>query len=229
MAEPAVKRVPTATAAQATQKVAVITDALRQEILVGDLSPGVRLTELELAARFGTSQGPVREALRILHGEALVIRIPSRGTYVTEISTTDTIEAYELRAIVESRAARELAMRWSSDLEEQIEAAIEPMAEAADRGDDLVLAEADLAFHRLLCELAGPPISVQVWRDLAVQIRRYKTISDRLNWSDPHEIVATHYPVLEALGHGDPDIAEEAISRHVLFASRLLSDRENAD
>jgi DNA-binding GntR family transcriptional regulator len=214
---------------QATQKVAAITDTLRQEILVGDLSQGDRLTELEIASRFGTSQGPVRESLRILHGEGLVVRKPSRGTYVSEISMADTIEAYELRAIVEGRAARELATRWNEEIEAQMRGAVEPMASAADRGDDIALAEADLAFHRLLCELAGPPIRVNVWQSLAMQTRRYKTISDRLNWSDPHEIVATHRPVLDALASGDPEAAEAAITKHVLFASRLLSGTVESD
>ena len=89
---------------------------------------------------------------------------------------------------------------------------------AAEADEPVRLAEADLDFHRQLLRLAGSEILLRAWEDVAVQIRRHKTLTDRNTVSDPRTILETHYPILAVLRTGSGERAEHMLSRHVLSA-----------
>jgi len=204
-----------------------VADALRRAILLVELEPGQRLREMELAEMFGTSQGPVREALRVLTGEGLVIRLPHRGTYVTEVHEADIREAYQLRVIVEARAARLLILSWSEQKEEALRGAIDLMDAAVAADDTIALADADLEFHRRLCALAGPPVLVSVWSSLANQIRRYKTSMDQRFPDGMAQIPRLHEPLVELLRAGNADAVAEALREHIYLGVDIAPvDRE---
>ncbi len=206
------------------QKGRMVAEVLRRAILVGELKPGERLRELAMAEKFQTSQGPIREAFRILSGEDLVVQVPNRGTYVASIDKGDVVEAYNLRVTIEARAVRLAMASWTAERTAALEAALGPMAVAAKRADHVALADADLGFHRTLCEFAERPVLLKAWTDLAVYIRRYKTLSDQMFWSDPEAIVDTHIPVMEAIRSGDPAKAEDVLRSHILFAANSIAD-----
>ena len=124
----------------------IVSDALRQAIRDGLLPPGERLMEIPLAEELGVSRTPIREAIRILEQEGLVVMIPRRGTYVADMSLKDVTEVFELRSILEELAAELAAERITN---EEIEALIARRRQAradknwaeSDRIRDLLAAE----------------------------------------------------------------------------------------
>ncbi len=134
----------------------VVAERIRAAILSGELRAGSKLVETELAERFGTSRGPIREAIRELAREGLVAELPRRGTVVSALTSRDLSEVYAVREALEIGASKAVIAR-TSDAElaalEQDLAAMEEAWRAA--ADYLVGAAHDLSFHRRLVALAG--------------------------------------------------------------------------
>ena len=105
--------------------------AIRQAISRGDLKPGQRLVESDVAEQMGISRAPVREALRQLETEGLVVSEPHRGTFVAEVSATDLWEIYTLRAAIERLAVRLVTEKASAEMLAQLQQAVADMAQAA--------------------------------------------------------------------------------------------------
>ncbi|MDX6571986.1 MAG: hypothetical protein QOC86_1142, partial [Gaiellales bacterium] len=108
-----------------------VADALREEIERGVAAPGDRLVEMQVARRFGVSQAPVREALRMLEREGLVDHRPRRGVYVRLISAVDIEEIYSLRVAIEGLSARRAVQHMTSDDRALMWAALDSMESAA--------------------------------------------------------------------------------------------------
>ena len=137
-----------------------VKDILLHRIVSGQLKPGERLVETRIASELGTSQAPVREALRDLELLRLVESEPFRGARVREFGDSELIEVYPVRAVLEELAAREAATRLDGDVG-VLEREVEAMRAAAKRGDVNALARHDIAFHRLMVEAAGNMILEQ--------------------------------------------------------------------
>ena len=132
-----------------------IVESLRHSILTGELEPGDRLVELELARRFETSQGPVREALQRLATEGLVVLKRHSGTYVAPLNQHELRAICEVRKTVESISAAESARIMDDRQLSKVEALFAEMHAAAERGDRQALIAHDMSFHRYLCETRG--------------------------------------------------------------------------
>src|SRR6202011_3416497 len=131
---------------------AEVTHALRQAILGGRYRPGEQITETEIAQQMGVSHGPVREALRELESEDLLVIEPHRGAFVKSFTASDIREVYQFRSAIET-AAVTLAVQRSTDADlAQLDALIEQMRQASAASDLDGLIELDLEFHRVLCE-----------------------------------------------------------------------------
>jgi DNA-binding GntR family transcriptional regulator len=196
-----------------------VKELLLERILSGEYRPGDRLVETRIAQELGTSQAPVREALRDLELLRFVESAPFRGARVREISPQELAEIYPVRAAIEEVAAREATVHLAGDvlaLEDELEA----MRAAADDGDVHRLVEHDVAFHRLIVEAGSNRILLDVWTSLRVETR---TIITALTTGiDHHELAETHVPVLAALAARDPDRAGAAIRRHIEEFGELL-------
>ncbi len=131
-----------------------VKDVLLHRIVTGEIRPGERLVETRIAQELGTSQAPVREALRDLELLRLVESEPFKGTRVREFGDQEMVEVYPVRAALEEVAARAATKNLAGDVS-ALEAEVEAMRAAARRGDIQGLAEHDIAFHRLLVEAAG--------------------------------------------------------------------------
>lgn len=196
-----------------------VKELLLERILAGDYRPGDRLVETRIAQELGTSQAPVREALRDLELLRFVESAPFRGARVREISPQELAEIYPVRAALEEVAAREAAARLDGDTE-ALELELRAMRRAADGGDIHRLVEHDVAFHRLIVEGSGNGILLDVWTSLRVEAR---TIITALTIGiDHHQLAETHVPVLEALAARNPDRAGAAIRRHIEEFGELL-------
>jgi DNA-binding GntR family transcriptional regulator len=196
-----------------------VKELILERILNETYRPGERLVETRIAAELGTSQAPVREALRDLELLRFVESEPFRGARVRDVSQEELIEIYPVRAAIEAVAAREAAERLDGDVE-ALAAELDSMHRAADAEDLHALVEHDVAFHRLIVEASGNRVLFETWLSLGIEAR---TIVTALRTGlDGHEIAERHRPVLEALRARDPELAGTTLRRHVEQFGELL-------
>ncbi len=198
-----------------------VKDRLLEAILDGRYPPGSRIVETRAAREFGTSQAPVREALRDLEALGVVEIAPFRGARVRHPSRSELLEAYVVRAELEALGVR-LAVPSMTDGDlDQLATYLADMRRAAAAGDAVGEASADAAFHGYLIDRAGNPTLKRVWGLLEPYSRTYITIA--VPGSDRHLIAERHAPVLEALRAHDADRADAAIRDHFTDASLMLA------
>jgi len=202
-----------------------IKDVLLQRIASGELKPGERLVETRIAAELGTSQAPVREALRDLELLRLVDSEPFKGARVRAFGDEELVEVYPVRSVLEELAAKLAAKRLAGDVS-VLEAEVEAMRDAARSGDVNALVRHDIAFHRLIVEAAGNPILEQCWKSLGVEGRI--TITLYGTSIEPQEAAELHVPLLEAIRSGKPGAAGRAARKHVEAFARIASGRHDS-
>lgn len=202
-----------------------VKDLLLQRIASGELRPGDRIVETRIAAELGTSQAPVREALRDLELLRLIESEPFKGARVKGFGNAELVEVYPVRAALEELAAKEATKRLAGDVS-GLEVEVEAMRDAARRGDLNALVSHDIAFHRLVVEAAGNPILEQCWKSLGVEgpitITLYGTSVE------PEEAAELHAPLVDAIRSGKPGAAGRAARRHVEAFARLASGRHES-
>jgi len=177
-----------------------IRNAVVARILDGTYPPGTRLKELVLAAEFGVSQAPVREALRELEVSGLAISEPYCGTRVLGVDPADLREAYELKAVIEERAA-ELAVPCSAETLDALQDDLETLQETAGRLDFEAYAIAVLSFHRGIVLMSGNRTFLRAWDALHWEVRTRVAIRQagaRLPY-----YAEAHIEVVQALRAGD--------------------------
>ena len=196
--------------------------AIRQAILCGDLKPGQRLMESDIAEQMGMSRAPVREALRQLETEGLLVSEPHRGTFVAELSSTDLWEIYTLRAAIESLAVRIVTEKASAETLAQLQQAVADMAQAAREGNLVRLAALDMSFHEMLCRASGHSRLLDVWLSMTVQIRTFIDLTHTL-CLPADELVCLHTEVVEHIQNGRAEEAGQTLTRHILEAGDCVS------
>ncbi len=187
---------------------------IRQSIIDGELPPGERLVESEIARRYGISQAPVRDAVKKLEHEGLVTYRRRRGNYVSVISADETRQARQVRTVIEELAARELAGKLSPDDEHALMAAIDEMRDGARDGDAVRVRRADLAFHRRIYEATGNPFIARVWTVLEPSLYTLNAIADPFGVGDLRRMSAWHERLLDALRDRDADQAARLFASH---------------
>jgi DNA-binding GntR family transcriptional regulator len=203
-----------------------VREILLARILRGEYAPGERLVETRIAQELGTSQAPVREALRELEQLRFVESEPYRGARVREVRVQELVEIYPVRAAIEEVAGRAAAVRLGGDVA-ALEVELEAMRAAAAAGDLHAQVEHDVRFHRAIVEAAGNSILLDVWSSLRLEAR---TVITALTVDlDPVELAELHVPVLEAVASGDPGRAGLALRRHVERFGELLTRRPQGD
>lgn len=191
------------------------TDALRAAIIGGRLRPGDRLKETELSEQLGISRAPVREALRQLEHEGLVISLPYRATEVLGISQEEIGEVLvPIRLTLETFAFRRALSLLTPEDFGALEELVQTMRRAAESGDLNALAEADVRFHELVIERSGQQHCLQIWRSIQPRVRAYfrrdAPIHSRLD-----EITDEHEELLAVLRDGDEAQVLGTLRRHI--------------
>lgn len=208
----ALSSLPAVPAASRRERVAEI---LREAITTGDLEPGQKLTELELAAQLGTSRAPVREALRQLEQEGLVVSYPYRGTEVLGVSQEEIENVLVPIRIALERFAFEKAMAVVTDEDvAALTAIIDSMDEAASAGDLARLADDDIRFHEAIVLLSGQQHCLQIWRTIQPRVRAYFR-RDANYYADSHAVAEQHRELIGALQSGDRDHGLHVITEHI--------------
>jgi DNA-binding GntR family transcriptional regulator len=193
-------------------------EALLRRILGGHYAPGERLVELRIAQEFGTSQGPVREALRDLEATGLVTSIPRRGTYVCEVMGEGLREIYTVRGALEEQATRIATTRGTCDLA-LLQREVDLMRSAAVAGDTHGVIEHSVNFHRSIMEAAGNRLLLNIWQSLQIETRT--TITMLAEGLDMIEIAESHQPIVDAIKSGDAEAAARVAREHQDYFERL--------
>lgn len=195
---------------------------LRDAILNGDLKPGDQIVETRVAKEFGTSQAPVREALRELEQIGLVEHQAHRGTFIRKIAASDAWELYTLRAHLETMAAR-LALPRLTDADfARMDGLIDEMLTAAQHGDHRLLTQRDVEFHEFLCERSGHRLLLHTWRSVNPLSWTLFTLTI-LRHPDLIHLANRHRPIVDALRARDPARVEAAINDHLLTLGTAVS------
>jgi len=189
--------------------------AIREAIVSGALRPGQRLVEVELAQQLGISRAPVREALRQLETEGLVIAEPHRGAHVADLSQQDLWEIYTLRAAVEGLAVRLVASDPQPEVVQELERLVGRMRTAAARGRRRELSRFDIQFHETICKAAKHGRLLEAWRGMQARVRMFVSMTSQYRLP-LDQVVRYHEEVLEAIRRGDPGAAEALLTDHIL-------------
>lgn len=192
----------------------VVFQTLRQAILRGELKPGERLMEIHLAQKLGVSRTPVREAIRKLELEGLVLMIPRKGAVVAEITISDLEDVLEVRMTLEELAVRYACKRITQEQLADLRRLSEEFKKTLYGGDVGACAQADAAFHDAIYEATGNKRLIQILNNLREVMYRYRMeyLKDR---QSHNVLVKEHEEILEALELKEEKRALEVTCRHV--------------
>lgn len=200
-----------------------VKDRILEDILNGRHPPDSRIVETRIARELGTSQAPVREALRGLEALGVVEITPFRGARVRRPSKREIIEAYAVRSTLEALAIRLAVPRLTDGNLAEIAGHLEQMRAAARKGDGHGVAEADARFHGRIVEVADNGTLERVWRSLEPFSRTYLTLA--VPGADPQWAADLHAPILAALERHDADEVVGALQRHFDLVSEDMARR----
>lgn len=181
-------------------------DRVRWRILAHEFAPGTRIVESEIARQLGISQAPVREALRKLAHEGLVLQLPRRGTFVAEISAEEARHAYSVRAALEEVAATEALGAVDETLLGALSDALAAMLRAARNNDVDGLISSDVRFHEAIWQASGNPVLMRIWPMVETSMRRFTRVSNTVYFGNLGEVARTHEPLLDGLRGRDATV-----------------------
>lgn len=200
----------------------MVTDRLRELIVEGAYEPGEQLNEVDLASRFGTSRGPIREGLRQLVHEGLLRSEPHRGAFVPYLSNDDIRDVYRAREAIETAAAKELIdSRKNAHVSLALEKTVQAMRRAVAAREWTRLAELEMRFHTELVAAAGSTRLSRMYATLLDETR----ICLRMTTAQPgrEDLVAEHHDLASLLERGDEDATLAGITKHLRDSIELIT------
>ncbi len=201
------------------QNVADVHKALRSAILNGELEPGSSVSQARLAQTFGAGRTPIREALRMLQREGLVIAAPNRQMQIASLSAEDFEQVLLARLALETVAIRITVPRLTSNDFAALEGYLAQMEHYQKVGDQLGLGKPHRAFHHTLIAAAGTRVNAEI-AELTDHVERYRL---RFNAAENFaERRTEHRAILEAAASGDADGAAERLAEHYVRTFPLV-------
>lgn len=189
-----------------------IVDGLREAIVRGEIAPGSRLQEVDVAERYSTSRTPVREAFRQLESEGFVRIRARRGAVVTSMTAKDVREFYEIKSVLEGYAARRATTALSRADVDRMEKLNAELERAFERGDIERTVEVHNQFHEVFVRAAGNDRLLQLVTGLVQQFQRFRI---SLSHTDSvRDSIALHREIIEAFRDRDAARAEELVARN---------------
>ena len=199
----------------------IVYEELKKQILVGEIAPGTRMMEVDLADDMGVSRTPVREAIRKLEKEGLVTIEPRRGAYASDISIKDIEDVLEVRQDLEGMAAAMAALRVTEDQKALLNKATEDYKKAVESGNIKEIIRCDEAFHKLIVSCSDNKTLIHLVsqvQELALRFR-YIYYDDFSRFgSQPME----HKEIIEAILSGDAEKARQAAGEHILHLKTFV-------
>jgi DNA-binding GntR family transcriptional regulator len=198
---------------------------LRTAIQSGQLKPGQHLVEEELAQQLGVSRVPVREAIRVLETDGLLVTEHGRGASVANPSDTDIEEIYGLRIALESYCLAQVIDFTPDDEIASLQRMVDQMYAWQPQDGRVELLELDLDFHKRLCELADNEKLLQTWSSQIAQLRMLLVLSDAY-LEDPGGLARGHERIVEAIRNRDIAKARVVLQEHFNRSKeRIIRDR----
>ena len=206
----------------------VVFNTLRQAILKGELEPGERLMEIQLAERLGVSRTPIREAIRKLELEGLVHMVPRKGAEVASISEKSLREVLEVRRSLEELAIELACQKITAEQIKELEEAEVQFADAVQKGDAMTIAESDEHYHDVIYQATDNSRLVQILNNLREQMYRYRL--EYIKDADKRQIlVVEHEHIIRAVQNHNIPEAQQAMREHIdnqqLTVSRNIKER----
>lgn len=207
----------------------VVFNTLRQAILKGELAPGERLMEIQLAEKLGVSRTPIREAIRKLELEGLVLMIPRKGAEVAKISEKSLRDVLEVRRSLEELAIELACHRMSEDNMRELEEVQSRFREAISRGEAMAIAETDEHYHDIIYHGTGNEKLVQMLNNLREQMYRYRL--EYIKDEDKRQILLVeHEHILKAIKNRNIAEAKHAAREHIdnqeITVSRNIKEKD---
>ncbi|MDD3184612.1 MAG: GntR family transcriptional regulator [Anaerostipes sp.] len=192
----------------------VVFNTLRQAIITGEFAPGERLMEIALANRLGVSRTPVREAIRKLELEGLVVMIPRKGAEVAKITEKDLRDVLEVRSSLEELAAELATERLDDEFKERILSALKAFEEAIEKQDDAEIADTDMDFHDIIFEATQNKRLITIINNLREQMYRYRL--EYVKDQEYHSVLLReHKELVKAMFDGDKMEARRIMKIHI--------------
>lgn len=181
---------------------------------------------LDIANALDVSQAPVREALERLKQEGLLVGKANKGSIVAEIRQDEIEEIYALRELIERDAVRKSLPKLQAEDFERLRVIYEDMVDAAKKDDLFRFIDMDMDFHGYFFEKSGNRTIHHLWRQIAVKLKRFQAITNKLYYSDLSSIAVGHAPLIEVLKTGNEAEIERLFILHMKEVWRLIGRSE---
>lgn len=192
----------------------VVFNTLRQSILRGQLKPGERLMEIQLANKLGVSRTPVREALHKLAQEGLVLTIPRKGAEVADISAKSLNDVLEVRRTLEALAIQLACERMTASQIEELEQAAQTFKDSLSSEDITKIAEADVEFHDVIHNATDNQKLIQLLNNLREQMYRFRVEHLRKKKYHP-QLIKEHEEMIRDIKARRKEAAKQVAKQHV--------------
>lgn len=204
-----------------------VVEILREAIANGDLKPGDRLLEADLSRELGTSRAPLREALRQLEQEGLIVSTPYKGSEVLGVTQAEIEHVLvPVRVTLEKFAFAQALKRLTDDDFAELQALVDDMTEAASAHSSEKLAELDIRFHETVIARAEQPHCLQLWKTIQPRVWAYFR-RDAPAHADPLTVAVQHQELLDVLKTRDEEATVAAVEQHIhIFLSPEVTPDE---
>ena len=201
----------------------VVFENLRTAILEGNLKAGQRLMEVQLAEQLGVSRTPIREAIRKLELEGLVVMLPRKGAYVANMSFKDLIDVLEIRSSLEGLAASLAAERLREEDISDLERVAKEFEKSVREADIDNVLKKDVEFHEKIFLMANNKKLYQLITSLWEQVHRFR-VTYVSNYDASLSLVDEHNRILEAIKSGDCELAKKYATEHIELAEQFFME-----
>ena len=201
----------------------VVFNTLRQAILRGELKPGERLMEIQLANKLGVSRTPIREAIRKLELEGLVLMIPRKGAEVAEITEKSLKDVLEIRRALEDLAVRLACEKITKEELKELKKAGDDFKKVLKSQDITEVAEADVRFHDVIYMATDNPKLIQLLNNFREQMYRFRVEYLKKAEVRP-QLLAEHDEIIRYITEGNKEEASRVVTRHIENQALTVQD-----
>lgn len=192
----------------------VIFDTLREAIILGELKPGERLMEVQLAERMGVSRTPVREAIRKLELEGLVDMLPRKGAHVADLSVKDIMDVLEVRATLDGLASALSASRITAEETRDLKHVLNQFINYIEKDNLQGSIKKDVEFHDIIYRSSRNDKLIQIANNLREQVHRFRVIYLK-DFSSTRDLVREHMEIYDAIIKKDNEAAQASAQKHI--------------
>lgn len=201
----------------------IVYEELKMQILKGQIVPGTRMMEVEMAEEMGVSRTPIREAIRKLEKEGLVTIEPRKGAYASQISTKDMVDILEVRQNMEGLAAYYAAIRMTDEQKKKLSEIADAYNKAVIENNTPDMIKYDTAFHHLIVEGSGNKMLVHMIEQLQELVLRFRYLYYD-DFKRAEKMPREHKVIYDAIVTGDTEKARKAADVHIDRLKKLVEE-----